>query len=332
LTYQILADGGRTASNAGNFQLQDYYLQYRFADALQIRGGAYLVPFTHVEYYSAGLQLIDFSPITTPFDPVRALGVSVLGDIIKDQLAYELNLNDGSKSNDNGRSDDNSATGADDNRWGVYGRLQFAGSGKISDFNDECDLRDNQDEFAWLLEGAAGVESQNPNATAYPAAQKSLVINGLYVNQNSAYMAPYAVNGNIYRGTVDWMAKWRGFGGQIAGFYQEINDTGGAGDAFNTTYGKSSLGQGGYYLQGGYFLIPKKLEAVVRYGQLFTEGAHDHMDEYAAGLNYYLYGSKVKLQTDITYIPDAAAYTDTGVNTVANTADFIYRVQVQVKF
>jgi hypothetical protein len=56
------------------------------------------------------------------------------------------------------------------------------------------------------------------------------------------------------------------------------------------------------------------------------------MEEYALGLNYYLFGHSFKIQSDVTYIPNAAAYTSSVMGSAVNTQDLIFRTQLQLKF
>ena len=55
----------------------------------------------------------------------------------------------------------------------------------------------------------------------------------------------------------------------------------------------------GYYITGGYFLIPKKLQAVVQWqdlnpGQMGSDGIHSIL----GGLNYYIRGDDLKLMVN----------------------------------
>jgi len=94
---------------------------------------------------------------------------------------------------------------------------------------------------------------------------------------------------------------------------------------------KTSVGQIGYFLQSGYFLIPKKFEVAGRFGQLYTNGLPHEMDEYTLGLNYYFFGENMKLQAAETYIPRQAALTSSN-GSLTNTQDWISELQLQVKF
>lgn len=319
-------------ASASFFQVSDAFIGYRFNDNFKIKAGSYKVPFAKAELTSDPTgTFAERAEVLAPFDPVRALGVSLYGDVIKDQLGYEVSINDGGNSNTL-RSDDtisNTGTGNTpnlDNRFAYYGRVQFAGSGKIADFVDETDLRTDNRQFIWLLGGAAGYESQSAVTRGFPSPQTTTTINGLTTGGN---FANYTLNGNAYRGTIDWSGKWQGLSMLAAGYIQEVNAERGAGVSLPAP--GNSFFEHGYYAQVGYFVIPRKLELVGRGGVLLTEGASRHAEYYSAGANYYVYGHNLKIQSDMTYTP-AAAYTSATGSALANTQDLIFRVQLQLKF
>lgn len=98
----------------------------------------------------------------------------------------------------------------------------------------------------------------------------------------------------------------------------------------------STVAQHGAYVQFGYFLpipgLEKKLEAVARVGGISvnTEGSEGTWI-YAGGLNYYFEGNKVKLQTDVTKIPQVPLAANSWLGN-ANDNALIWRVQLQVAF
>ena len=95
--------------------------------------------------------------------------------------------------------------------------------------------------------------------------------------------------------------------------------------------------QQGAYLQLGYFLpipgLENKLEAVARAGGVSTlANGQEGTWEYTAGLNYYIQGDKVKLQTDVTKVSEVPI--SSNYSSLANVNDdaLIWRVQLQVGF
>ncbi len=113
--------------------------------------------------------------------------------------------------------------------------------------------------------------------------------------------------------------KYRGLSlvGEYHNRKRKVLDTHVVGDAVGlifpvssgATYAKQSLNDQGFFVQGGYFVIPKKLEIAGRYELIDygrnhpeggTPGLIDNICSYTAGLNYFLHGRDHKIQ--INYI------------------------------
>jgi len=337
-------EGDFYGSSTGGFTVTDAYVGYAFTDQIKLRAGAFKTPFTKSQQeYDVNLEL-ERPEVNLPFDAQRSLGVSVLGDIIKDRLGYEINANDGSKSNtlryvdsaSNVTTITSTSTPAYnvDNRPAFYTRVQYAGAGTISEFYDggESDLRKDNREFIWLVGAAAGYESQNSSAAAFP--QNTATVQGLGSNNSPGFAKAYVLNGDIYRATLDWSAKWQGWSFNTAGYFQQVNANPYSGSAtaglpYNTN--KASFFQQAYYAQAGYMIVPRKLEVLGRVSYLLDEGDPNMADYYTLACNYYLYGNNAKILADINYTPKAA-YTDNSTLEIANTREIVFRLQLQLKF
>ncbi|HEY1582979.1 MAG TPA: porin [Chthoniobacterales bacterium] len=58
----------------------------------------------------------------------------------------------------------------------------------------------------------------------------------------------------------------------------------------------------GWYLQGSYFILPKKLQAVAKYEHLNPgQAANDGIESVTGGLNYYVHADNVKLMADYVH-------------------------------
>ncbi len=338
ITYKLEGDFEGTSS--GTFTVTDAFVGYRLTDYAKLRAGSFKVPFAKAELTSDPTgSFPERAEILSPFDPVRSLGVSLYGDILPGTLSYEVNVNDGSRANTLRQVDVTGNTPNLDNRLGFYGRMQWAGAGKISQFADESDLRAASDNaaFIWMLGAAAGYESQNATNNAFPSPQTTAVAQGLS-NGNGPGFTNYTLNGDIFRATVDWSAKWQGLSLLAAGYFQQINANAGNTSSTSTSASTGPFGasdasffQHGYYAQVGYFVIPQKLEITGRAGALFTEGYPNVGEYYSLGTNYYFYGHNLKLQSDVTYSPESP-YTDTAALQLQNASDLAFRVQLQLKF
>ncbi len=333
----IYSISGDFAGGSGStFQILDTWGGYEFNPGFMIRAGSMLVPFTHVEYYSAGTEFPEFAACEAPFDPVRALAFDVSGNVDNNKLFYDVQVNNGSKSNaiqnDGGAS--SSSFGGLDNRFGFYGRVQFAGAGNNGDFTDSPDLSWHK-HLVWAIGGALGYEEQNSTPGTYPQGQSSLQIAGL-ASPSSGFLSPIDASGSLYRATVDGHLKYRGFAFNSAVFFQRYNAaTPGNSSSdtayFNNVYNTASVWQLGAYGEVGYFVVPHRWEVVGRIGDLTTDGKGKQSMEYAAGVNYYIFGENAKIQGAVTYLPNAA-YTSPNVGSTINTSDVVGQLELQVKF
>jgi hypothetical protein len=115
-------------------------------------------------------------------------------------------------------------------------------------------------------------------------------------------------------------------------YFQQFNDTlpPGPTNTFQVQTGAESTYQIGYFVQAGYFIVPRRWQLTARVGQIVSSGPK-HMDIYSVGLNYYLLGYHASILSDITYVPDAG-YTDPQTGTFLNSRDIIYKMQFQLLF
>jgi phosphate-selective porin OprO and OprP len=323
-------------ASTGAFTVLEAFGGYNFNDTFKIRAGAMQLPFTRVSADAdTKLDLMTRPEAFTAMlgdDTTRTIGVSVYGEPIKDKLSYEVQANNGINTRTLRRPDTTDTGTANafnlDNRMGFYARVNFAGSGILKDFGDQPDMRKDNRDFIWLAGMGAGYESQNAdNGTsshALPAPQNSAVM--ALGNRGAPGFTTYTLNGDVYRATLDWTAKYQGWSFQTAGLFQQINANPGTTAPFN-----GSVFEHGYYAQVGYMLIPQKLEIAGRVQYLLTEGSHNLGEYYTLGANYYIFGHNAKIQADITYTPESA-YTDSGEQQLQNTHEIAFRTQFQVMF
>lgn len=71
-----------------------------------------------------------------------------------------------------------------------------------------------------------------------------------------------------------------------------------------------------YYVQAGYFVIPKRFEVAARVSQIFFDGPDNNKSEYRLGFNTFVYKDNVKFQTDYAYLPSESANGTQNAHTV----------------
>jgi phosphate-selective porin len=84
----------------------------------------------------------------------------------------------------------------------------------------------------------------------------------------------------------------------------------------------------GYYVQGSYFIIPKKLQLFTKY-ESFNPGqvANDNLSSITGGLNYYIHGDDLKIMAH--YIHTWSNFRESNPAFGADEFDeFILRLQV----
>ncbi|MGD0463091.1 MAG: hypothetical protein ABSB74_11455 [Tepidisphaeraceae bacterium] len=330
--FKVMGNFGSTSSftapTAGTFQLNEAWGAFSFSPELNIRAGSVIIPIIPLKTIAnyGGSEFPDVSDVTVPFAPGYGLGADVYGFVDHQRFSYDLMLGNGSNSQN---LVDSAVNGAGrDNRLSAYTREQYAGSGTVPEFNDDPDLQDHS-HLAWILGAGFGYESQNSAASAFPGSQTATAIPGFSAASGPGYLAgKYALDGNLYRAAIDFRTKYQGWSTFTELLYQDVASEAGPIVPGST---RTEIGQLGYFVQSGYFLVPRHFEVAARFGELYTLSFPHHMDEYTLGLNYYFVGENMKVQLAETYVPQAAALTS-GNGSLVNTEDWTTELQLQVKF
>jgi hypothetical protein len=105
------------------------------------------------------------------------------------------------------------------------------------------------------------------------------------------------VNSDVYQLTADLAFKYRNFSLESGFQFRNIDPKKATPEGEQDAYG--------FYLQGGYFIVPKKLEVAARYSWMDpdspTSTNDNQEEEYTAGFSYYLYGRSLKLQGNYSF-------------------------------
>jgi phosphate-selective porin OprO and OprP len=263
---------GRTA-----FEATDIFVNWhQFAEA-NVKVGQWKAPFgleqlTPDQY----LIIIERSLPTGAITPERQIGVQVWGKPFtnvwpdqKDLLTYYAGIFNG-----NGRN----TTTNDNNNFMYVGRVESTLFKNV--FGKD----------SYLKLGADVLNSRDDKGTNI-----SQTLN-LLVNADGS-LSPYVLPGAAERTawSVDAWFKLGPFD-LIGEYLEEYVD----GRTVNgVAPGFANFTTNGYYIQGSYFLIPKKLQAAVRWedlnpGQMGSDGIHS----ITGGLNYYIHGDDIKLMVN----------------------------------
>jgi len=130
---------------------------------------------------------------------------------------------------------------------------------------------------------------------------------------------------DLYVYGVDAAWKWRGWSMNGELFLRWLESIHG-----NGPLPVRDLFQRGFYVEGGHFLVPHRLDANARYSQV--SGIFGNASEYAAGMNWYPKGSTdIKISFDVTYL-DGSPLQNSASDILAGDAGVLFRTQFQAEF
>jgi len=334
LTYvlEVSAD----ASRGYDFAAQWAYMNYRFADELHVRAGIMKPVNTRATMISTDqFQFVDQTMFDAVFGHARVLGMRFWGELFDHRMEYVIDVVNSFNSADNRTITPDPAE--HDNTPGVALRLTWHALGeKISTWSSEGDLEFFEEphlDFSFVYAFNDDQGDRRTTRIPYPAPRGVLGRGGYgLTTTNGLQTNDFGLDGAF---------KFQGFSA-IAEYHLRIVDPRRAGRMPFTpwwllTGQADTTTMHGGHAQVGYFLpIPgfeKKIEAVARVAGIVTNAnGREGSWEYAAGLNYYIRGHSVKLQTDLTKVYEAPISSPTASLANVNDDALVWRVQLQVGF
>jgi phosphate-selective porin OprO and OprP len=296
-----------TNNNRTAFSGTDIWLNWHQFPAAQIKIGQWKAPFGLDQLTpDTSLYTIERTLPTGAITPDRQIGVELWGKPFtsiwpeqKDLLTYYAGIFNG-----NGKN----TTVNDNNNFMYVGRLELMPfKGKI--FGQDSSLK----------LGADVLNSRDDKGTNISQS------GNLLVNSDGS-LSPFTLPGADERTawSVDGWLKVGPFD-LIGEYFQEkVN-----GRTVNgVPPGFADFTTNGFYVTGGYFLIPKKLQAIVQWqdlnpGQKGNDGIHSIL----GGLNYYIHGDDLKLM--VNYIHTWSDFRQANPESGQDEFDqFLARVQV----
>lgn len=271
------ATGKTLTSNSTRtaFGATDLFFNWHKFPEFQIKAGQYKAPFG-LEQISPDPKLftLERSQVTSALTPERQVGVQVWGRPFanlfpeqKDVVTYYAGVFNG-----NGRN----ISVNDNNEYMYVGRLEVqALQAKI--FNEDATVK-----F-----GANGLSSRDESGTVLsPTGTLRVNSDGSlasFTAPSAAEREGYGFDAAFHLGPFDLIAEY------LSESY-DARTLNGAAPAFK------NFRADGYYLQGTYFIIPKKLQLFAKY-ESFNPGqvANDDIKSTTGGVNYYIHGDDLKI-------------------------------------
>ncbi len=266
------------SSSRTDFSATDIFINWHQFPAAQIKIGQWKAPFGLEQLTpDTSLYTIERTLPTGAITPERQIGVQLWGKPFtnvwpeqKDLLTYYAGIFNG-----NGRNINNN----DNNNFMYVGRLELMPfKGKV--FGQDSSLK----------LGGDVLNSRDDKGTNI-----SQTLN-LLVNADGS-LSPFVLPGADERTawSVDAWLKLGPFD-LIGEYLEEYVD----GRTVNgVPPGFANFTTNGYYVQGSYFLIPKKLQAAVRWEDLNPgQKGNDGIHSITGGLNYYIHGDDIKLMAN----------------------------------
>lgn len=277
LTYRFQYD-----FRSGN--LEDAYIGYKFAEPFKLTIGQMKPAQARQELNPSSKSLfVERSLANDTFNVGRDLGVQATGSFAEHLVEYRIGGFNGNGPNRNNGGDDHM----------VALRLDINPLGAV-----EMDESSFGDENLLLNIGGSFISSNFVSAAADDVNNDNEVWEQVLGDPDDVlFAATFGDELEYELYTVNLHSRWRWatFGAEYY-FLDAEPDEGGDFDA------------DGYYIQGGYMIIPNTLELAARYSAIESDDddAPEQFDEqqYQFGVNYYLAKHNAKLQADFTHIND----------------------------
>jgi phosphate-selective porin len=289
--YKLQVDFSERTDDGGT-ALKDGWIEWGNPEYFYaVRAGQYKAPFGRQELTSSGdLQFVDRTLVSDRFTPGRQVGAEVHGETEGGFFQYAAGMFNG---------DGEDVMMNDVNGYMFVGRVAFNPMGAFSLYEGDPDYTED----LGLSFGANYL--YNPLGTdagdAIFGEPTKAKVNSVGLDAQMRFMG-FSLLGEYF---------WREVSEDSSGVdLDDINDT-------------------GFYLQGGYFLIPETFEVAGRYGWFNVENDNNDEDddttEWGIALSYYFEKHNHKIQFDFTRV-------DFDPDSGDDTADNIFRLQWQLKF
>ncbi len=275
--------------------LLDAFMNYKFFDELEIRFGQFTIPYIRQHLISSSAQeFVDRSLASVEF--INGQDVDSDKDGIPDKLTK------------NGRDIGLMVHGQALQKKLEYQGGIFNGDG-TNTINASTDFL-YAGRVAYNVLGEYGYEEGDYERSETPA---------VFIGGSGNYNRRDLSKDKVTQFGAETGLKYKGLAAQGEFFFRNLRP-GELPDDISLTHQNDY----GYYAQVGYFAVPKKLEVAARASQVFFEGLQNDKAEFMLGVNGFLIGKTLKLQSDYSVLP---TNTKEGIETAQR-----FRLRMQTKF
>jgi phosphate-selective porin len=291
-------------STRTSFSATDVFANWHTFPELNVKAGQYKAPFGLEQLISdAILFTAERTLVTTSLTPERQIGVQLWGKPLthlwpeqKDLVTYYAGIFNGTGRN---------ISTNDNNEFMYAGRLEVQVlKSRIL----------NQD--ATLKFGVDGVWSRDASGTTISSALRENSDGSLasYNLSSAGQREAYGFDASLHIGPFDLMAEY---------LNQRISPR----TVNNIPPTFTTFEPNGYYVQGSYFIIPKRLQLVAKWESFEPDQADDdEIRSITGGVNYYIHGDNLKLMAD--YIHTWSDFRESRNLSDNNFDEVIVRLQV----
>lgn len=316
LTYFLQLDGDTDGGDLVDFF--DYWWAWKFNDRFRIQFGKRKVPASQQWLLGARrTRMVDRPMANDFFRPDRTVGLFLISQLGE---TGHLECMVG-----NGYRTANLSNSNIDNRFTYAATNYFEPLGEFDDQLVDYDcVRDPLVRFGHSFVYSPQVPSTN--SLAFEESDFIRLSDGTRLTETGALAPGIHVSGfDLYFYGIEAAWKWQGWSANAEAYLRWIEDIRG-----NGPLPVRDLFQRGFYVEGGHFLIPRRLDANARYSLI--SGRFADASEYAAGFNWYPCGSYVmKFSFDVTYL-DGSPLQNTGSDILVGDNGVLFRSQFQTEF
>jgi phosphate-selective porin OprO and OprP len=264
--FDFKLEGEYAGGGASNrVQLVDGYLTWMRHNAAMVRAGQFKTPFGHEQLAAdPRLPLAERTLSNDRLTLNRQLGVALSGDFFEKRLSYSAGVFNGNGANN----------GSNDNDAFIY-------VGRVAG-------------IAYAGEWAGQKTKLTVGANAFSSHDRSVAISGFNFDSSAA-----AGIDNIFSGE----REGRGIDVQLSlGRFEFLTEYltvrfQPANGNFTATPADDRFNSTGWYALAGYHIVPKKLQAVLRFEEfdINDRTANDRFSAWTGGINYFIRGDDLKL-------------------------------------